>query len=224
MMAYLADLSTILLPNPALLAAFALATIVLAITPGPDMALFLSRALNFGRAHGFAALAGACSGILIHTLLVALGISVLIATAPTAFLVLKIVGALYLIWLAIGALRAGNNVQFNFGKSTKQPSLKKSYLTGVGINLLNPKIVLFFMTFLPQFVVAGDPYAAHKLFTLGILFIVISLPLTVAMIAGADWLSKALQKSKWIGRALNYSFAAVFTAFAATILTAQARH
>lgn len=224
MMAYLAELSTMLLPNPALLVAFALATIVLAITPGPDMALFLSRALNFGRAHGFAALAGACSGILIHTLLVALGISVLIATAPTAFLVLKIVGALYLIWLAIGALRAGNNVQFSFGKSTKQPSLKKSYLTGVGINLLNPKIVLFFMTFLPQFVVAGDPYAPHKLFTLGILFIVISLPLTVAMIAGADWLSKALQKSKWIGRALNYSFAAVFTAFAATILTAQARH
>lgn len=224
MMEWIAEFATIFLPSPALLAAFAVATIILAITPGPDMALFLSRALNFGRAHGFAALAGACSGIFIHTLLVALGISVLIATAPTAFLVLKIAGALYLIWLAIGALRAGNNVQFSFGKSTKQPSLKKSYLTGVGINLLNPKIVLFFMTFLPQFVVAGDPYAARKLFSLGILFIVISLPLTVAMIAGADWLSKALQKSKWIGRALNYSFAAVFTAFAATILTAQARH
>ncbi|MCF4099924.1 LysE family translocator [Maritalea mediterranea] len=224
MLAYMAELGTILLPGPALLLAFALATIVLAITPGPDMALFLSRALNFGRAHGMAALAGACTGILIHTLLVALGISVLIATAPTAFLVLKIAGALYLIWLAIAAVRAGNTMQLNFGESSKQPSLKKSYLTGVGINLLNPKIVLFFMTFLPQFVVAGDPYAAHKLFTLGLLFILISLPLTLAMIFGADWLSKALMKSKWIGRALNYSFAAVFTAFAATILTAQARH
>lgn len=223
-MEWVTQFATIFLPGPALLAAFALATIILAITPGPDMALFLSRALNYGRAHGFAALAGACSGILIHTVLVALGISVLIATAPTAFLVLKIAGALYLIWLAINAMRAGSNVQFNLGKITKQPSLKKSYLTGVGINLLNPKIVLFFMTFLPQFVEAGDPFAAHKLFSLGILFIVISSPFTIAMIAGADWLSKALQKSKWIGRALNYSFAAVFTAFAATILTAQARH
>ena len=86
------DLLHNFIPEWPMLVAFSVAGIILAITPGPDMALFLSRALNHGRAHGLAALAGACSGILVHTLLVALGISVLIAAAPVAFLALKIVG------------------------------------------------------------------------------------------------------------------------------------
>ena len=218
------DIASIFLPSMPMLAAFSVAVIFLAITPGPDMALFLSRALNHGRAHGLAALAGACSGIIIHTALVAFGISVLIAAAPTAFLILKIVGALYLLWLAFGALRAGGDFSMAGGNSNKTPTLFKSYLTGIGINLLNPKIVLFFITFLPQFVVATDPFAAYKLFTLGILFVVISLPVTAGMIFAADWLSAALTKSKWVGRVLNYGFAAVFASFAAVILTAQARH
>ncbi|MCZ4272334.1 LysE family translocator [Maritalea porphyrae] len=218
------DLLHIFIPEWPMLVAFSVAGIILAITPGPDMALFLSRALNHGRAHGLAALAGACSGILVHTLLVALGISVLIAAAPVAFLALKIVGALYLLWLAFSALRSGGDFAMTSKSSAKTPSLFKSYLTGIGINLLNPKIVLFFITFLPQFVSATDPYAAYKLCTLGVFFVIISLPITAAMIFAADWLSVTLTKSKWIGRMLNYGFAAVFASFAAIILTAQARH
>ena len=84
--------------------------------------------------------------------------------------------------------------------------------------------MLFFITFLPQFVSATDPYAAYKLCTLGVFFVIISLPITAAMIFAADWLSVTLTKSKWIGRMLNYGFAAVFASFAAIILTAQARH
>lgn len=220
----MSDLASILLPSGPMLAAFAMAVIVLAITPGPDMALFLSRSLNHGRAHGMAALAGACSGIIIHSLLVAFGISVLIAAAPTAFLILKIAGAIYLLWLAFSAIRSGGEFSMAGSKSKKTPTLAKSYLTGIGINLLNPKIVLFFITFLPQFVTATDPYVQYKLFTLGVSFVIISLPITAAMIFAADWLSVALTKSKWVGRVLNYGFAAVFASFAAVILTAQARH
>lgn len=218
------NLLHIFLPEWPMLVAFSAAAIVLAITPGPDMALFLSRAISFGKAHGVMAMLGALTGVLIHTALVVFGISVLITTAPVAFFALKIVGALYLLWLAFSALRAGQNFALVKPEGAKRPKLSGSYLTGLGINLLNPKIVLFFITFLPQFVSSADPYAAYKLFSLGVLFNIISLPILIAMIIGADWLSLTLTKSKWVGRAMNYGFAAVFASFAAVILTAQTRH
>jgi threonine/homoserine/homoserine lactone efflux protein len=218
------EMLSIFLPSWPTLAAFSVAAVVLAITPGPDMALFLSRAISYGRTHGLMAMLGALTGVLIHTALVVFGISVLITTAPIAFLGLKIVGALYLLWLAFSAIRAGTDFSLANEAAAKPPKFINSYLTGLGINLLNPKVVLFFITFLPQFVSSADPYAAYKLFSLGVLFNIISLPILIAMIYGADWLAVALTKSKWVGRALNYGFAAVFASFAAVILTAQTRH
>ena len=210
-------------PDLATILAFAVASFILTITPGPDMALQLSRAINYGRAHGFAVVGGAITGLAVHTTLAALGISVLIVAAPAAFTALKIVGAVYLIWLAWQAIRAGGG--FRIAAAAKQqPTLWQSYLTGVGINLLNPKVVLFFVTFLPQFVHAGDPNAPGQLFFLGAEFVVVSLPFTIPLILCADWAARALTKSKLIERALNWSFGAVFATFAAVILTAQARH
>ena len=211
------------LPEPSVLLAFAVATLILAITPGPDMALQISRAINYGFRHGLAVGFGAMSGILVHTTLVAAGISVLIVAAPAAFFALKIAGACYLLWLAYGAIVHGGGLRIAAAGRTV-PSLWSSYLTGVGINLLNPKVVLFFMTFLPQFVVAGDPAAAQKLFFLGGEFIVLSIPLMVATVFFAHAIADAFRKTRWVERALNWGFAAVFTGFAAVILTAQARH
>ena len=209
-------------PELPVLLAFALATIVLAITPGPDMALQLSRAINYGRAHGLAAGAGAMTGIMVHTALVALGISVLIIAAPAVFLGLKIVGALYLLWLAYQAIGHGGGLRL--AEATKRtPTLAQSFATGVGINLLNPKVVLFFVTFLPQFVDAHDPGATGKLFFLGAEFIVLSIPLAVATVIAAHWLAAAFRRTKWVERALNWGFAGIFTAFAVTILSAQAK-
>lgn len=210
-------------PDLPIILAFALATIILAITPGPDMALQLSRAINYGRAHGLAAMFGAMAGILVHTTLVALGISVLIVAAPPLFLALKIAGALYLLWLAFQALTQGGGLRIA-AAAPKTPSVQQSFATGIGINLLNPKVVLFFMTFLPQFVDAHDSGATGKLFFLGFEFVLLSIPLGLVTVLAADWLAAAFQRSIWVERALNWSFAAIFTAFAATILTAQARH
>ena len=91
-----------------MLVPFALAVVVIALTPGPDMTFFLGRALTQGRAAGFAAMAGATTGILVHTMLVALGLSALIVAAPAAFLALKVAGAGYLLWLAVQAIRHGS--------------------------------------------------------------------------------------------------------------------
>ena len=210
-------------PDISVILAFALAAFVLAITPGPDMALQMSRAINHGFGHGIATGLGAMTGIAVHTTLVALGISVLIIAAPPLFLALKIAGAVYLIWLAWQAITQGGGLRLA-ETGQKAPTLLQSFVTGVGINLLNPKVVLFFVTFLPQFVDAHDPTAPQKLFFLGAEFIAVSLPLMILIVAFAQWIADAFRRSKWVERAINWSFAGIFTAFAATILTAQARH
>lgn len=210
-------------PDISVILAFALAGFVLAITPGPDMALQMSRAINYGFWHGIMTGLGAMTGVAVHTTLAALGISVLIVTAPVAFLALKIAGALYLIWLAWQAITKGGGLRIA-AAAKKPPTYWQSYLTGVGINLLNPKVVLFFVTFLPQFVDAHDPSAPYKLFFLGAEFIVLSVPLMVLTVAFAQWIANAFRRTRWIERTINWGFAGVFTAFAAVILTAQARH
>jgi len=210
-------------PDLGVILAFAVASVVLAITPGPDMALQLSRTVNYGRVHGLLSCAGAMSGIAVHTTLVALGISVLIVAAPALFWALKIAGAVYLLWLAYQAIVHGGGLKIA-AKAKRDPTFKESYLTGVGINLLNPKVVLFFMTFLPQFVERGDPNAPGKLFFLGAEFIIVSIPLGVLTVIAAEQIAKLLTRTKWVQRALNWSFAGVFTTFAGVILTAQARH
>ena len=209
-------------PDAGTIAAFALASVILAITPGPDMALQLSRTVNYGRAHGLAVGFGAMAGIAVHTTLVALGISVLIAAAPMLFLALKLAGACYLLWLAWQALVQGGGIRLS-AAAPVPPTLWQSLATGVGINLLNPKVVLFFITFLPQFVDRHDPFAPGKLFFLGAEFIVVSIPLMVLTVLLAEQLTRLLVRSQWVQRLLNYSFAAVFATFAAIILTAQAR-
>src|SRR5690606_21268406 len=161
-MHFVPDFSTIL--------QFAIATFVIAITPGPDMTLFVGRALSQGKKAGFACMSGAMTGILIHTILVSLCLSALLVASPSAFLILKICGAAYLVWLAWQALRHGSAFDPDV-KATRKSSFARNWAIGLGINLLNPKIILFFMTFLPQFVSANDPHAPAKLFFLGFLFI-----------------------------------------------------
>ncbi|MEQ1769929.1 MAG: LysE family translocator [Devosia sp.] len=211
-------------PSLATIFTFALASLVLIVTPGPDMALQLSRTINYGRGHGLAAALGSNIGILVHSTLVALGISVLIVAAPMAFLALKIAGALYLLFLAVQAVRAGaRGLQLSLA-DRKPPPLGQSFLAGVMINLLNPKVVLFFITFLPQFVSAEDPAASGKLFVLGAEFVLIYLPCCLLLVLAADRIALLLRTSRWVARTLNYGFAAVFAGFAALILTSRAQH
>ncbi|TPI61929.1 LysE family translocator [Mesorhizobium sp. B3-1-7] len=210
------------IPDTSTLIQFAIATVILAITPGPDMTLFVSRTLSQGRATGFASMAGALTGTLIHTTLVVVGISALIVASPMAFFVLKIFGAGYLVFLAWQAATKGS--AFSPEKRTgPQVSLFRSWAAGLGVNLLNPKIILFFMTFLPQFVSAHDPNASGKLFFLGMMFIVLSIPVTVPMVLAAEKFSAAMKASPRVTRVVDYLFAGVFSAFALKILTAQAK-
>lgn len=205
------------IPDFSVLVAFSIAAIVIALTPGPDMTLFLGRTLQHGKPAGQAALFGAMSGLVVHTLLVAFGISALLTASQTAFTILKIVGAAYLLWLAYQALRGQSSLTLDT-KKTKPTSFLKNWLAGLGINLLNPKIVIFFITFLPQFVAADDPNAFGKLLFLGSLFILIGLITCLGIVALANRFVTALTANPKVTRILDYSFAAIFSAFAAKIL------
>ena len=211
-----------ILPEAPVLLAYAAACLVLFITPGPDMSLFLSRTLTGGRAAGLAALLGTSAGCCVHTVLAALGVSALLAASATAFAVLKVLGAAYLLWLAYGAIRHGSTLDLQADR--RPPAAHwRSFLVGLGINLTNPKIVLFFVTFLPQFIDGQDPDAAGKLVVLGLLFVGGTAPLAVLLILGAERAVGFLTRRPRVTRAIDYLFAGVFAAFALRIATAPSR-
>lgn len=209
------------IPALPVLAAFSLGAVVLALTPGPDMALFLSRTLSGGRRLGFAAMLGAATGLLAHALLAGFGLSALLAASSTAFTALKIVGTAYLLWLAYGALRHGTGLTVQ--RDAAPQVWLATFVTGVGINLTNPKVVLFYLTFLPQFVEAGDPHASGKLMFLGLYILVIGMPVCSALILLASRFVRAMRASPKAMRLFDYGFAALMGTFAARLLLAQGR-
>lgn len=210
-----------LLPSSFALAGFAAAVIVLTLTPGPDMMLYLSKTITQSRRAGAATLAGALSGLLIHTALAAVGLSALLAASATAFTILKVAGAAYLLWLAWGAIRNGSS--FSLAPGAANEPLPRLYLKGMLVNLLNPKVIVFFLTFLPQFVTAGDPRAAGTLALLGVGFVVIALPICIVQILAAGAIARLLRGSPKVTRAVDYLFAGVMAAFAARLVLSQGK-
>jgi threonine/homoserine/homoserine lactone efflux protein len=210
------------LPDTTTLFAYTIASLLLFITPGPDMSLWLSRTIGSGRAAGVASMAGTNTGCIVHTLLAAFGVSALIAASQTGFLILKIAGAVYLLWLAVDAVRNGSSLNVKADNAGKAGVLS-SFLLGLTVNLTNPKVVLFFITFLPQFVTAGDPHVTGKLLFLGLYFVVINTPGAFLMILGAEKLVKWLKSRPRFLRGIDYSFAGVFAFFAFKIAMTQGR-
>jgi threonine/homoserine/homoserine lactone efflux protein len=210
------------LPDANVLLAYSLACMVLFITPGPDMSLTLAKTISGGNRAGFAAMLGAMAGCCVHTFFAAIGLSALIAASATAFTAVKVVGALYLLWLAIDAIRHGSALTLK-PEAGAPPSLRRTFLMGVGVNLTNPKIVLFFVTFLPQFVEVGDPQAGGRLLFLGLYFVAFTMPLGALLIVAAGRVVHLLQARPRLTRGLDYGFAAIFSAFALRIITAQTR-
>lgn len=209
------------LPEPAILLAFIAASLVLIVTPGPDMTLFLGQTINGGRARGFASMFGATTGLLVHSMLAAFGLSALLVASATAFTAIKIAGAVYLLWLAVQAIRHGSSLSLKRGTAVRT-SLYRAFAMGFGVNLLNPKIVMFFLTFLPQFVSASDPEAPVRLLILGLLFALLTPPVCAPMILGAERFASTMRNSPRLMRAFDWTFAGLMGAFAARLLFARA--
>ena len=186
------------------------------------MSLFLAKTVAGGRRAGIAAFTGASLGCIVHSVLAAFGLSALIAASPAAFFTLKVAGAAYLLWLAVDAVRRGSSLHVRTDASS-EPAFWRTLALGFSVNMTNPKVVLFFVTFLPQFVQADDPHANARLLFLGIYFVVFSFPLGVAMILGAERVVNGLKSRPRLLRSIDWLFAGVFSTFAVKILAAQAR-
>jgi threonine/homoserine/homoserine lactone efflux protein len=150
--------------------AFLLASILITATPGPDNLMVLSMGMAKGRIQGIVFGLGCALGCVSHTILAVMGVSAIVAASPMAFTALKWAGGAYLIWLGIMALRGSASGNVVGSKSLEKSSLKALFFKGMFANAINPKVVLFFLSFLPQFVVTEQGSVELQLGILGLIF------------------------------------------------------
>lgn len=171
---------------------FAGASLALIVVPGPDMIYVITRGISQGRTVGLLAAWGACSGLLLHTALAAVGLSALLANSVVAFSVVKYAGAAYLFYLGIMALLSKKGLGGSPGEAAPPVRLRTAFVQGFASDVLNPKVALFFMAFLPQFVNPGAETVASQMLLLGMVYTLLSTVIfsCIAFFSGAfgEWL------------------------------------
>ncbi|MBW6397962.1 LysE family translocator [Roseomonas sp. HJA6] len=183
--------------DPNLLAGYLLACVVLVLTPGPDMAFVLAQTLSGGARRGWAATLGVFSGASVHILAAAAGVAALVAAHPGLFTTLRIAGALYLLWIGVQAIRAALRGEGGLVAEAAAPgSFATAWRQGFLTNLLNPKVGLFFLAFVPLFVDPGRSPAWMQMLILGPLLPLISVPFFAVLIAGGSRIAARLRKSR----------------------------
>jgi threonine/homoserine/homoserine lactone efflux protein len=174
----------------------------LILAPGPDMLYVITRGVTQGRKAGMLSAVGVICGILVHTTAAALGLTLILQTSAIAFLIVKYLGAIYLIYLGIKAWREKNT--FNLEPLTSAVSLRKIFWQGVLSNVLNPKIAIFFLAFLPQFVDKGSDHVTLQMVILGLTFALFGLCflLAVGFSSGTigGWLTRRPQYTQFVQR------------------------
>ncbi|MBB5203172.1 threonine/homoserine/homoserine lactone efflux protein [Inhella inkyongensis] len=195
------------------------AAFLLTLAPGPDNLMVLSLGLARGRRAGLAFGAGCALGCLNHTLLATLGVGALIAASPLAFDALRWAGGLYLLWLGVGALRAAWRSAGGFNAPlARTESPTRLFAKGLFVNAINPKVVMFFLAFLPQFVDAGRGQAAWQMAQLGLLFTLQALLVFGAIGWFAGQFGESLKRQPSLGRWLDGLAGAVFVGLGARLL------
>ena len=187
--------------------AFVTASVVLSLVPGPDNLFVMSHSALKGWRVGFYITLGLCTGLIGHTILVAIGVSVIFQTSAIAFNGLKIIGACYLLYLAWLSVQ---NKELNIGGTDKVSTNRSYYFTGVIMNLTNPKVALFFLVFLPQFVNTSNDNVTIQIFLLGLLFILSALCVFTSIAYLASFLEDILKKSKTVNKNLNLLAALIY--------------
>jgi threonine/homoserine/homoserine lactone efflux protein len=207
------------LPELDLLLAFAAAATVLALTPGPDMAYVAARTLAGGRSQGMAAAFGVLAGIFVHTIFAAVGLSSLFQHSQLAFDIVKYCGAAYLVWLAIRMWRESGTAE---AARVGMPSgLGRVFSEGMLTNLLNPKVALFFLALLPQFVTVHKGGVASQMIVLGSTMIAIGVVVLLAVVFMTASAGIAVRGSARIGPWLRRLAAVLFVGLAFRLALAE---
>ncbi|RIY41489.1 LysE family translocator [Neopusillimonas maritima] len=193
--------------------------VLLALSPGPDNLFVLMQSAMLGKNAGLAVVLGLCTGLIGHTVAVAVGLAAVFAASETAFLVLKLAGAAYLLYLAWGAFRA----PVSTAPETRPPALSHwaLYRRGIIMNLTNPKVSLFFLAFLPQFTSPMRGSVALQTISLGALFMLAAFLVFSAIALFSGFFSAHLQKSAFTQRLINRLSALVFAGLALRLLLSE---
>ena len=201
---------------------FLTAAVLLNLSPGPDIAFILGQAARNGRRGGFTAMFGIWSGAFLHVVMAAVGLSAILATSAIAFSIVKWLGAAYLVWLGIQALRSqgGSFVAEEKSNASKGRSV---YWQGVVVSTLNPKVAIFFLAFLPQFVVEGAGPVSAQLFLHGLLIIAVAALIEPPLVLAGSRLAAALRDNQRIGLWMDRGLGALFVSLGVSLAFSE-RH
>ena len=183
------------------IALFVAAATLLALAPGPDIIYVLTRGISQGPKAGLAAAAGFATGCIFHTLLAALGIAALIRSSDLAFDLVRYAGAAYLVWIGIQALR--HRAAFSIEGASDAKALTTIYQQSVIGNILNPKVTLFFLAFLPQFVNTAAGHVECQMLLLGVVFMIVTIVVFGAVALFSGWIGAWVRRKPAIGQRLN---------------------
>jgi len=187
--------------------------IALNIAPGPDVIYILTKTIANGRKIGFASSLGVCTGALFHVFAAAIGLSAILVTSSLAFTIVKFIGVGYLLYLAYQAFNsAGTHLNISSKQARKKETFWGAFKQGVLIDILNPKVAIFFMAFLPQFVRVGHGSVPMQLLMLGILIILIAIVVEFAYVLLASVLTNKINNSKTFSRWLDWLVGTIFVA------------
>jgi threonine/homoserine/homoserine lactone efflux protein len=198
---------------------FFLASILLALAPGPDNIFVLTQSALRGKSAGLTVTLGLCTGLLVHTTVVAFGVAAIFQTSTIAFTALKSLGACYLLYLAWKAFRAAASPTVT-GKGSEAPSAKL-YRRGVIMNITNPKVSVFFLAFLPQFAEPGRGPLTVQLILLGVIFIFATILVFGGISVLAGTLGEWLNRSAKIRQTMNLIAGGIFVGLALKLLTTR---
>ncbi len=201
---------------------FLAAALALNLTPGADMTYVVARSATQGRGAGIAASLGIAAGSFVHSVLAALGVSALLQHSQTAFLTVKYAGAAYLLYLAWKAVRSGSRAMA-VERTLERGSLWRVFVEGALTNLLNPKVALFILAFLPQFVDPAKGSPAVQILLLGAIFNVGGTSVNAIVACSASAALRALGGSAVFGRWLNRIAALVFVGLAVRLALSDRR-
>lgn len=206
--------------NFEILFSFVLATAALAISPGPDNIYVLMQSITNGRKYGLATVCGLISGCLVHTTLVAFGVSAIIKESDTLFFSIKALGAIYLLYLAYKVFKSDANVTLSDAAVPKK-SLGQLFKQGVIMNVLNPKVSIFFLAFFPAYLYSDSINTVTQFYVLGLLFMTTSFVVFALIAILAGFISDYLKQNKNIGLILKWLQIVVFIGIAIFIFLSE---
>lgn len=188
---------------------FVAASAALTIFPGPDILFVLTQSISQGKKAGVVTASGLCTGVLVHTTAAALGISAIVYKSALAFEIVKYAGAAYLLYLAWHALKESGELVSS--SPVKETDVFALYKRGIFMNVLNPKVALFFLAFLPQFVNIESENVPLQMIFLGIIFMVQAWLIfsTISIFAGT--IGENIIQKPGIGKYINWGKAGIFT-------------